>query len=105
MEAREEKLLRARASFQNEGSPKNFYTGRREWTKTEEQESQKTVKDSRGMFFGIRILISIVFLLLFIWGDMSKNNSISEISEKSFTEIQKNSFDMEKYSALFSKMW
>lgn len=105
MEAREEKLLRARASFRNEGSPKNFYEGRRERTKTEEQEVEKRVKDNRGKFLAIRIFLSIAILLLYIWADMSKNNSISEISKKSFAEIQKNELNVEKYSALFGKMW
>ena len=105
MEAREEKLLRARASFRNEGSPKNFYEGRKEQTKKEEKEFVKTAKDNRGMFFGIRIFVSMVILLLFILADMSKDNSICEISEKSFAEIRKNELNLESYSALFSKLW
>lgn len=105
MEAREEKLLRARASFRNEGSPKNFYQGRREQNKIDEKESEKTVKDNRGILFGIRIFVSIFILLLFILADMSKNNSISEILEKSFAQIQKNELNVEKYSALFGEMW
>ena len=105
MEAREEKLLRARASFRNEGSPKNFYQGRREQNKIDEKESEKTVKDNRGILFGIRIFVSMVILLLFILADMSKDNSISEISEKSFAEIRKNELNLESYSALFSKLW
>ena len=46
MEAREEKLMRARASFRNEGSPKTFLEGGRGRIKAQEKESETAEKAS-----------------------------------------------------------
>lgn len=105
MEAREEKLLRARASFRNEGGPNNFYERRAERVKTGEEDNEKDRKDSRKIFLGARILISILLLVLFILADMSKNNEVGKLSEKIFAETQKNELNVEKYSALIGEMW
>lgn len=96
MEAREEKLLRARASFQSEGSPKNLYC---------EKNEESITRKYRGVFLTVRILISCILLALFIYTDLSKNVEMNKISKKSFVEIRKNEINIEKYSALISQMW
>lgn len=105
MEAREEKLMRARASFRNEGSPKTFSEGGRGRIKAQEKESETAEKSFRGVSFGVRVLISIVLLALFVLADTSNNARITQISDKSFAKIQKNEINVEKYSALISKLW
>ena len=95
MEAREEKLLLARASFKNEGSPKYF---REENKKEESQGKGKTM-------FLIRLAAACLLFAAFVYGDYSSVSKMNEISQKSFQEIQKNEINIEKYSALLGRMW
>lgn len=95
MEAREEKLLMARASFRNEGSPKHF-----------QGEEKKTEIKNRGKsMFLLRLVTALLLFGAFVYSDYSEVSKINEISRKSFEEIQKDEINIEKYSALFGRMW
>lgn len=95
MEAREEKLLMARASFENEGSLKYF---------GEEKEREEDKKRGKNMFL-LRLIAAMILFGVFVYGDSSKNPQFSEISRKSFEGIQKSEINVEKYSAFIGRMW
>lgn len=95
MEAREEKLLMARASFKNEGSPKYFQ---------EEKKKEETQGKGKNMFV-LRLVVAFVLFGAFVYSDYSGVSKINEISRKSMEEIQKNEINIEKYSALLGQMW
>lgn len=95
MGAREEKLLMARASFENEGSLKYFSENK------EKEEGQWRGKSS----FIIRFVVALLLFGVFVYGDCSDVSKINEISQKSYDEIQKSEINVEKCSALFGRMW
>lgn len=95
MEAREEKLLMARASFRNEGSPKCFRT---------EEKKVETQNRGKGMFL-LRLIVALLLFGAFVYSDDSNISKINEISHKSFEEIRKEQINIEKYSAILGKMW
>lgn len=95
MEAREEKLLLARASFKNEGSPKYF---------REEKKKEETAGKGKNMFV-LRLIVAFMLFGAFVYSDYSDVSKISEISRKSFQEIQKNEINIKKYSAFLGQMW
>lgn len=95
MEAREEKLLMARASFKNEGSPKRF---------REEKKELEVQSRGKSMFL-LRLVAALVLFGMFVYSDYSGVSKINEISHKSFEEIRKEQINIEKYSAILGKMW
>lgn len=95
MEVREEKLLMARASFENEGSLKYFEP------QSEKEQEQKKGKSS----FVIRLVVAVLLFGVFVYGDSSNMSELNEISRKSYDGIQKSEINVEKYSALFGRMW
>lgn len=97
MEAREEKLLMARASFQNEGSPKYF--------REEKKKEENYGKGKSRYLFLLRFTIAALIFGIFVYGDRCGMSKFNEISKKSFARIQKNEINIEKYSALFGQMW
>ncbi len=95
MEAREEKLLMARASFGNEGSLKYFAENK------EKEEGERRGKSG----FIIRLVVALLLFGTFVYGDTSNMSELNEISRKSYDGIQKSEINVEKYSALFGRMW
>ena len=93
MEGREEKMLRARASFQNEGS---FCL-----LETKKEESQNKGKN----LFLVRGLIAFVLFGVFVYGDVTEHTELNEISRKSYALIQKSEINIKKYSAFISRLW
>lgn len=95
MEAREEKLLLARASFRNEGSL-NYFEPQRE--------KKQELKRGKGMFL-FRGLVALILFGVFAYGDSTNTRELNEISRKSYALIQKSEINVEKYSALISRIW
>ncbi len=95
MEAREEKLLLARASFKTEGSPKYF---------REEKKKEETQGKGKTMFV-LRLAVACLLFGVFVYSDDSEVSKINEMSRISLEEIQRNEINIEKYSALLGRMW
>lgn len=99
MEARREKLIQARASFQGK-EPIRLHSKEKEVT------SSLQKKDShRHIFLVIRTVMAIFLFVLYIYGVEEKNGKLSELSRKSCQAIQKNEFFIEKCSAFLGEMW
>lgn len=99
MEARREKLIQARASFQGQ-EPIRLHSKEKEVT------SSLQKKDShRHIFLVIRTAMAIFLFVLYIYGVEEKNGKFSELSRKSCEAIQKNEIFIEKCSAFLGEMW
>lgn len=99
MEARREKVIQARASFQKQGSLK-FISKEQKIQSTEEEKPKK-----RNIFLMFRWFVAIFLFVLYIYGVEGETEKINELSRKSFKEIQKNEKYIEKCSAFFGDMW
>lgn len=101
MEARREKLMQAKASFQKQGSLSSYPS-------TKERKEKK--ETGQGKEFGhilliIRILTASALFLLYIYGMKVDESKINEIARKSCMEIKKNETFIERCSVQLGKIW
>lgn len=99
MEARREKMIQAKASFQQQGSLKLISSESRMG-----EVSGAKIKN-RNIFLILRWCMAVILLLLYIYGMEWDTGEIGEICRKSMKEIQKNEKYIEKCSAFLGEMW
>ncbi|MDE6312561.1 MAG: hypothetical protein K2M46_02915 [Lachnospiraceae bacterium] len=101
MEARREKLMQARASFGNQGSP-SLYRSPEKTTKVSQDLTEKKIQHISLI---IRLLIAASLFLLYIYAMEYDVSEMNEIAQKSCEEIKKNEIIIEKCSAELGKIW
>lgn len=101
MEARSEKLMQARASFGEQGSP-SLYHSHEKTTKASRHLSEKKIQHISLI---IRFLIAASLFLLYIYAMEYDVSEMNEIAQKSCEEIKKNEIIIEKCSAELGKIW
>lgn len=101
MEARKEKLMQARASFQSQGSSFSYSIP----AKSRESEQKDARRDFRHISLIVRIFLAIGLFIIYICAMEMDSSKINEFARKSNTEIQKNQIIIEKCSNELGKIW
>ena len=99
MEARREKMIQAKASFQQQGSL-DFITREKPMPSVGKEKTKY-----RNIYLIIRWMVAVFLFIFYIYGRELDTGEIGEICQKSAQEIQKNEKYIEKCSAILGEMW
>lgn len=101
MEARKEKLMQARASFQSQGSSFSYPVS----GKQQASDDKGGKREFRYISLMIRAFMAVGLFIIYIYAMKMDASKWNEFARKSNAEIQKNQIIIEKCSKELGKIW